>query len=106
VLAKNGMEIRQSGFPRIGFHLERHKTGIALTAEAPIVATPTNGRYVYSIVQPGEGWFLDFFKIIDGRRYGVFDQRELSQFTMLARDGVYLAYKRAGDASCKDDGFH
>jgi len=30
------MEILQNGFPRIGFHLERHKTGIALTAEAPI----------------------------------------------------------------------
>jgi len=35
-LAADGMEILQNGFPRIGFHLERHKTGIALTAEAPI----------------------------------------------------------------------
>ena len=100
MLTADGMKILQSGFPRIGFHLERHKQGIALTAEAPIAAKPVGGRYLYSIVQPGEGLFLNFFKIIDGRRYGVFEERELTQFAMLSADGIYLPYRRASDASC------
>ena len=101
-LAADGMTIMQEGFPRIGFHLERHKTGIVLTAEALIVARPDNGRYVYSIAQRGEGLYLDFFRIDGGRSYGVFDERELLQFNMLASDGVYLPYRRDVDSVCEE----
>lgn len=100
ILTEDGMKILQSGFPRIGFHLERHKNGIALTAEVGIAAKPIGGRYVYNIVQPGKGLYLYFFKIIDGRRYGVLDERELSQFTMLSTDGIYLSYKKTSGTSC------
>jgi len=76
------------------------KTGIALTAEAPIVATPGPQGYTFSISPPGIGRFMDFFHEVDGRSYGVFDENELRQFTMLARDGVYLPYREADPAEC------
>lgn len=100
MLDKSGMHIQQAGFPSIAFHLERHKTGIALTADAPIEANPSGDRYAYSIRPPGEGWYLDFYKDIDGHRYGVFDQADLSRFTMLARDGTYLQYVKGPASAC------
>ncbi|SER76642.1 hypothetical protein SAMN05518866_11812 [Sphingobium sp. YR768] len=96
------MDILQKNFPRIGFDLERHKTGIILAAQAPIVADPVNGRYVYRIARLGGGWFLDFFKTVNGHRRGVFDEHELSGFTMLASDGNYLPYEKAPIESCQD----
>ncbi|HEX8055281.1 MAG TPA: hypothetical protein VF481_01360 [Novosphingobium sp.] len=102
VLSKRGMLILQHGFPLIGYHLERHKTGIALTAEKPIVARPAGPRYIYSIEYPGEGLYLDFFKVVDGQRYGVFEENHLSSFTMLARDGTDLLYRGAQSAECSE----
>jgi hypothetical protein len=101
LLDKSGMYIRQTDFPKIAYHLERHKLGIALTADAPIVARPAGNRYVYSIEQPGDGLFLDYFVVIDGESYGVFDENALTQFTMLARDGTYLAYRKTSAEGCR-----
>ena len=100
LLDKNAMTIFQTAPIRIRYHLERQKTGIALTADAPIAAEMIGKRYVFSIKPPGEGWYLDFFKIIDGHTYGEFDENGLRQFTMLARDGTYLPYRKALRSAC------
>lgn len=101
LLNKEGMTILQSPPMQIGYHLENHKTGIALTADAPITAQPNDSRYTYSIERRGVGWYLDFFNEIGGRRYGVFDENELQQFTMLATDGRYLSYHKGSPTDCK-----
>jgi hypothetical protein len=100
-LDSSGMHILQPGFPAIPFHLERHKTGIAISADRPIQATAINGRFVYSFYEPGEGWYLDFFNVVNGQRYGVFDEAYLTEFTMLSRDtGKYLTYAIAPPSAC------
>ena len=99
-LDQSGMHILQKSFPRIGFHLERHKTAITLTADAPIQADLVNGRYQYSMYRPGEGWYLDFQHIVNGRRYGQFDEAQLSMFVMLARDGTELLYEKTSPDRC------
>lgn len=95
-----GMSILQKDFPRIGFHLERHKTAITLTADAPIQANFVNNRYLYSMYHPGEGWYLDFQRVENGRRYGEFDETQLSMFRMLARDGTEILYNRTSLDRC------
>lgn len=99
-LDKNGMSILQKGFPRVGFHLERHKTAITLTADAPIQAEFVNNRYLYSMYDPGEGWYLDFRRIENGRRYGQFDETQLSMFEMLSRNGVNIIYNKTSLDRC------
>jgi hypothetical protein len=101
LLSRQGMVILQPSRIRMNFHLERHKTGIALTAEAPIAAEPTGQQYTFSVKYPGEGWFLDFYNVVDGRTYGVFDENELRQFTMLATDGAHLGYGKAPAYICR-----
>lgn len=95
-----GMHVRQVGYPVIPFHLERHKTGIALTADRPIRADKTADGYRFGMDRRGEGWFMDFYKVEDGRTSGVVDERELKGFQMLATDGVYLNYDPATGERC------
>ncbi len=101
-LDKNGMNILQKGFPRVAFHLERHKTAITLTADAPIQANWSGSRYIYSMYHPGDGWYIDFQHVVDGKRYGEFDETQLSMFAMLARNGFEIIYSKASPAKCKD----
>jgi hypothetical protein len=101
LLNQQGMSILQPGEIKIRYHLERHKTGIALTADAPIAAERVGNRYVFSITPPGVGWYLDFFNVINGESYGVFDENALQQFTMLARDGNYLPYRKGPERDCQ-----
>ena len=100
LLNKQGMKILQAVPLQIAYHLERQKTGIALTADEPIAAEPSARGYVYSIRPPGMGWYLPFFTEIAGGTFGVFDENELAQFTMLARDGTYLAYRKSPQTLC------
>lgn len=100
LLNQQGMKILQAAPLQLAYHLERQKTGIALTADEPIAAEPSARGYIYSIRPPGIGWYLPFFTEIKGGTYGVFNEDELSRFTMLARDGAYLAYRRSPDADC------
>jgi hypothetical protein len=100
-LDRDGMSIMQTDIPTIPYHLERHKTGIALTADAPIQAKPSEGRYSYSRYWPGGGWYLNFYKEKGHRRDGVFDETQLSRFTMLARDGKELSYEKARSEKCQ-----
>ncbi|MCB2062055.1 MAG: hypothetical protein KDE25_01090 [Novosphingobium sp.] len=100
MLDERGMHINQEGFPSIGFHLERHKQGIALTAEAPIYAKASSDGYRYSIATRGIGKFLEFYKVIDGKLYGVLEPDELGPFRMLADDGRYLSYDRTDREHC------
>src|SRR5687767_10902346 len=44
-----GMHVRQEGFRTIPFHLERRKTGIALTADAPIRADRIRDGYRFDM---------------------------------------------------------
>lgn len=99
-LEASGMIIGQKNFPIIGFHLERHKTGIALTAERPISAAPSASGYLYSIDKRGSGKFLNFYKVVNQETYGVFDEADLQRFQMFATDGRYIAYSRANPAEC------
>ena len=100
LLDPRGMSILQKSFPRIPFHLERHKTAITLTADAPIQADLVGSRYFYSMYHPGEGWYIDFQRVEGGRRYGEFNERQLSMFAMLARDGGEIIYNKAPFESC------
>lgn len=95
-----GMHISQGGFPVIGFHLERHNTGIDLVAEAPIRADRSTDGYRYAINRRGVGWFLPFYREQNGRIYGVFDERALNGFRMLASDGAWLDYRPADPPNC------
>lgn len=95
-LDESGMHILQKGFPLVPFHLERHKTAITLTADAPIQADwSDDNKYLYSMYHPGEGWYLDFQHIVDGKKYGEFDENRLSMFKMLAQNGVEILYSKA-----------
>ncbi|AKM10470.1 hypothetical protein [Croceicoccus naphthovorans] len=105
LLDEGGMHILQPEFPTIPFHLERHKTGIVLTADAPIQARAADGRYVYSFYEPGIGTFLNFFQEVNGRRYGVYDVDDLSGFSMLPRtlvsgEAPFIEYAKASSETC------
>lgn len=103
-LDARGMHIVQPGFPTIPFHLERHKTGYALTADRPIQAEQRGTSFLYSFYGPGAGTYLDFFHIINGQKYGVIDEADLASFTMLARNGTYLNYTKDEAAACSTSG--
>lgn len=100
LLDEEGMTILQQQPLKIGFHLERGKRGIALTAEAPITAERMGTEYLYLIRPPGVGRYLFFFNESDGRASGVFDANALSQFKMHAQDGAALAYTKTALEEC------
>ena len=100
-LDQSGMTILQPGFARFGYHLERHKTSITLTADAPIQADRVGERYVYSLYHPGVGTFLNFYHVKGGRKYGQFDETKLSSFAMLANDYTELNYRKAAPGECQ-----
>jgi hypothetical protein len=95
-----GLHVRQAGYPIIPFHLERSKMGIALTADAPIRADKAANGYRFGMNKRGIGWFLHFYRVENGRTYGVFDDSLLEGFQMLASDGVYLNYVPTDAAKC------
>jgi hypothetical protein len=99
LLDATGMHIRQRSFPTIPFHIEWQKTGFVLSADRPIKAARSNGRYAYSFDAPAIN-YLHFFHVVNGQTYGIVDETELSKFTMLADDGIYLAYVRSADNAC------
>ncbi|PWG03748.1 hypothetical protein DF286_13320 [Sphingosinicella humi] len=94
------MHVRQEGFRTIPFHLERLKTGIALAADAPIRADRTAEGYRFGMNESGMGWFMPFYHIENGRMYGVFEERLLDGFQMLASDGINLNYEPTDAARC------
>lgn len=96
-----GMHVEQQGFPDIPFHLEYLKTGIALTADAPIRADLVGDFYRFGINGRGEGLFLPFFREQDGHSYGVFDPSQLANFQMLATNGALLSYRPVEKADCE-----
>ena len=99
-LDASGMQVLQEGFPRIGYHLELHKTGYELTADAPIQADWTGSSYRYSIASRGIGKFLPFYRVQGGQTYGVFEPSLLTRFQMLANDGNWLNYTLVDDDKC------
>ncbi len=101
LLSRAGMTIFQRVPIQIQYHLERGKSGIALTADAPIAAEPADTQYVFLVKPPGVGRYLNFFNVIDGHSYGVFNEDDLKQFTMLAEDGTHLAYRRSPPKVCR-----
>lgn len=100
LLDGSGMHVRQDGYPVIPFHLERSKTGIVLTADAPIRADKTTSGYRFGMNKRGIGWFMHFYRVVNGRAYGVFDEKLLEGFQMLASDGTYLNYDPSDAARC------
>ncbi len=95
-----GMHVRQKGFPIIGFHLERHKGGIALAAHAPVSAELTSNGYRLFIETSGSGRYLPFYRVHHGRTYGVYDELDLQGFEMLASNDVSIKYEPADLARC------
>ncbi len=100
LLNQAGMHVMQDDFPPIGFHLERHKQGIVLAAEAPINASGTQPGYHFGISERGVGKLLSFFKVVDGEVFGVFEESELGGFRMPAKDGRYLPYRKEEALIC------
>jgi hypothetical protein len=100
LLDATGMHVRQAGYPTVPFHLQRSKTGIVLTADRPIRADKTANGYQFGMDKRGVGWFMSFYRVENGQTYGVFDDRLLKGFQMLARDGVYLNYDPTDAAKC------
>ena len=49
---------------------------------------------------PGEGWYLDFEHVVNGRYYGEFDENKLTKFTMLAQDGRDIIYSKSSPSKC------
>ena len=103
-LDEQGMHILQEGFPTIPFHLERHKTGIVLTADRPIQARANGERYEYSFYSPGVGTFLPFYSV-RGKRYRTFEPEYLSGFFMYPRSFVSghsgdIVYDKSASGDC------
>lgn len=103
-LDDEGMHILQEGFPTIPYHLERHKRGIALTADRPIQARANGERYEYSFYNPGVGTFLPFYSV-RGRSFGAFEADYLSGFFMYPRSFVsghsgYIVYVESASDDC------
>jgi hypothetical protein len=94
------MHVRQKGYRTIPFHLERLKTGIALTADAPIRADKTAQGYRFGMDERGIGIFMPFYRVENGRTYGVFEEPLLEGFQMLASDGMNLNYEPTHAARC------
>lgn len=94
-----GLHIQQAGYPVIPFHLERSKRGILLTADAAIRADKTANGYRFGMDKRG-GRFMPFYRVENGRTYGVFDESLLKGFQMLATDGIYLNYDPANATRC------
>lgn len=99
LLDGGGMHIQQTGFPTIPFHIEWQETGFVLSADRAIKAARSNEKYTYSFDRPAIS-YLHFFHIVNGQTYGIDDSSQLSQFTVLADDGTYLAYVRSADTDC------
>ena len=102
LLDGSGMHVQQDNFPAVPFHIERSKTGFLLTAEAPIRADKIAGQYQFGRNERGIGWYLPFYRIQDGRTYGVFEENQLQGFQMLASDGINLNYEPANLSQCKN----
>lgn len=100
LLDASGMHVRQQGYPVVPFHLERSKTGIVLTADAPIRADKTADGYRFGMDKRGSGLFLPFYRIENGRTYGVADESLLKGFQMLGTDDAYLNYEPTDPARC------
>ena len=95
-----GMHVKQLGFPAIRYHLERLKTGIALTADAPIRADKVPTGYRFGMNERGIGRFMPFYRVENGQTYGVFEVDQLEGFQLLASDGTYIDYDHAEPTRC------
>ena len=100
LLDASGTHVKQPGFPTIPYHLERLKTGIALTADAPIRADKAQVGYQFGIDKRGIGRFMPFYRVDNGQAYGVIEASLLEGFQMLADDGTYINYDPAEPARC------
>ena len=100
LLDASGMHVKQLGFPAIPYHLEQLKTGIALTAEAPIRADKTQAGYRFAVNSRGIGLFMPFYRVENGQTYGVFEVSLLAGFQMLDSGGNFINYAPADPASC------
>ncbi len=47
-----------------------------------------------------EGWYWQFYRVENGRTYGVFDDSLLEGFQVLASDGAYLNYVPTDGGRC------
>lgn len=95
-----GLHVHQAGYPTIPFHLERSKRGIVLTADAPIRADKSADGYRFGVNKRGVGLFMPFYRVQNGRTYGVFQDGLLEGFQMLASDGAYLNYVPTDATRC------
>lgn len=99
-LDSKGLQVLQAGFPTVGYHLERMKDGLVLTAESPLRAELRNSGYEFAIDRKGIGVFMPFFRLAGNHVYGVFEDGDLEGFRMLAQDGRWLPYRPSSSADC------
>lgn len=100
LLSAEGMMTQQPDFPKMRFRLEMHKTGIALVTGRPIALALSQGRYIFSIKSRGTGTYLPFYRQGGDSRYGVFDEDELSSFSVIADDSQSVLYSRSPESDC------
>lgn len=98
LLNGNGLTVLQQGLPTVGFHLERNKTGIALSTDRRIEPVPSGDGFMFQFGPFGE--FIPFYKIERGVVYGVFDEDDLNAFRMQVSADRYLAYAKSDLADC------
>lgn len=99
-LDSKGLQVLQAGFPTVGFHIERLKGGLVLTAESPLRAELRDSEYEFAIGRKGIGVFMPFFRIVSDQVYGVFEDGDLESFRILAQDGRWLPYRPSSSSDC------
>jgi hypothetical protein len=100
-LDSKGLQVLQAGFPTIGFHLERLKSGLVLTAESPLRVELRASDYEFAIDRNGIGVFMPFFRVVGDQVYGVLEAGDLEGFRILAQDGRWLPYRPSSSADCQ-----
>ena len=95
-----GITLMQAGARRIGFRLDRTKTGIELVMMSSLKAEKDLGRYRFAVGERDGGWYLRFATVINGRWYPTFETSDPLRFTFLTEDGAYLIYERISVAPC------
>ncbi len=99
-LDADGMQVLQSGFPRISYHLERSKQGIVLSVDAPIDVEQTASGHRFMLAGTGAGRYLPFYRLVNGQWYAVFQAADIERFRMASRNGSSVVFEPVPTGHC------
>lgn len=98
-LDADGMHILQPGFPKISYKIELSKQGLLLSVDQPINAHRTASGYRFTIDGKGVG-YLPFYRMQDGRWYGVFAAADIDRFRMTVEGGTSIVFEPVSAENC------